>query len=138
MPNLDECKGPDGQTDWNKWNELREKERKEKKDKGEICHQCGRFILFAKGYPQTCDDCKAVDRPAELDHPSEVRCPKCGYHWRVGDGDDYDLYEDGTHEVSCPDCNFDFEVETSVTYSFRSPARTKEESDEKEGEAEEE
>ena len=139
MPNLDDCKNPvDGSTDWDKYRELQAKEREERTAKGELCRLCGHFIVFARGYPQICRDCENLDGEKELDHPSEVRCPACGSHWRVGDGDDYDLYQEGTHGVTCGDCDHEFEVETRVTYSFTSPERVKEEEEEGDGEEEKE
>lgn len=128
MPKLEDCKNADGSTDWKKYNELQAEEMQARKDKGEICQRkgCNGFMLWPKGHPQTCDNCKNIDAPKELHHPGDVRCPKCGYHWRVGDGDDYEVYQEGTHDVTCPDCETEFEVTTWVSYTFVSPARHKE------------
>lgn len=137
MPNLDECRKPDGSTDWTKYQELQRAELEDRKSKGEICQRknCNRFIVWAKGCPQTCSDCRALDSQEELHHPSEIRCPKCGYHWSVFDGEDYDLHGEGEHEVSCPDCNHTFEISTSITWSFQSPERLEEDGDNTEQEA---
>lgn len=128
MPNLEECKKPDGSYDWTKYNALQEQERDVRKAKGELCREkgCNRFIMWSKGYPQTCSDCEALDAPEELHHPTDIRCPKCGYHWDIWDGEYYEIANEGEHEVECPECDHKFEVSTSVSYSFKSPERLKE------------
>ncbi len=128
MPNFDECRNPDGSIDWGKYQELKCSELVARKSKGEICQRngCNRFIVWSRGYPQICSDCKALDSQEELHHPSEIRCPKCGYHWSVFDGENYGLHAEGEHKTSCPDCNHDFEVSTSISWSFQSPKRIKE------------
>jgi len=136
MPSLEGCKNPDGSMNWEKYDELRKKEREEDRAKGKICRLCGQFIIFERGYPDTCQDCKNLDKDREIQHPNSVRCPKCGHHWRVGDDDDYELYNEGTHDVTCVSCDHEFEVETHVSYSFTSPERVKEEESEEEKEEE--
>lgn len=49
---------------------------------------------------------------------SEPRCPHCGKECDVSNNDWWKLYEEGEHEVSCPHCESDFCVNTSVRYSF--------------------
>lgn len=39
------------------------------------------------------------------------KCPYCGEEW-------WELYEEGDHTVTCPSCDHDFIVRTSVRYSF--------------------
>lgn len=39
------------------------------------------------------------------------KCPYCGEEW-------WELYEEGDHTVTCPSCDHDFIVRTSVSYSF--------------------
>jgi transposase-like protein len=46
------------------------------------------------------------------------RCPHCGESHSVSENEWWRLYEEGEHEVTCPDCDGDFTVSTSVTYSF--------------------
>jgi len=46
------------------------------------------------------------------------KCPHCGVTSRIDDNEWYELYEEGMHEVTCPDCDLDFSVSTSVSYSF--------------------
>lgn len=126
MAFLSDCKNPDGSTDWKRYHELEAKEREERKNKGEICYRCSRFIIWSKGYPQSCDGCKDIEKREELRHDSKVRCPGCGHNWSVGDGDQYELYEEGEHEVSCDNCDLKFEITTYVSHTFISPERLKE------------
>jgi len=126
MISLDDCKLPDGSTDWKRYDELKRQEFADRKAKGELCQLCGRLIIWSKGHPQTCTACQDLDKSEELHHSSSVRCPYCGHHWDVGDSDDYDLYKEGQHDVTCSRCEKDFEVSTSVTYTFQSPERVKE------------
>lgn len=127
MPDLEQCKLPDGKTDWKKYQDLQRQELAERKAKGEICQltDCNRFIIYAKGHPQTCSECRSLDNPEELNHDSEVRCPKCGYHWSVWEGEDSELFAEGDHEVTCHKCDHEFEIVTSISYDFQSPERVK-------------
>lgn len=125
MEGIDKFKKPDGDVDYEAWNAAYAKDREDRKAKGELCSECGTFIVWSKGFPDRCGDCKALDKPQEVHHHSKIRCPKCLRDWRVGDGDDYHLYEDGDHEVNCGYCGHDFTVITHITYSFESPAQEK-------------
>lgn len=46
------------------------------------------------------------------------KCPHCGEVCDVSDNEWWRLYEEGEHEVTCPHCDGDFTVSTSVSYSF--------------------
>lgn len=46
------------------------------------------------------------------------KCPHCGEECSVSDNEWWHLYEEGEHEVTCPACDEDFTVSTSVSYSF--------------------
>jgi DNA-directed RNA polymerase subunit RPC12/RpoP len=127
MLDLDKFKKPDGTWDSAAFNAAREQERGERRANGELCSQCWAFMLWPVGHPRRCGECEAIDKPAELRHHSQIRCPQCGYHWRVGDSDDYEVYGEGTHPVTCGRCEADFEVVTYVSHTFTSPARQKEE-----------
>lgn len=50
-----------------------------------------------------------------LDDP---KCPHCGEVYSVHDNEAWELYEDGTHEADCPECEMQFTVTTNVSYSF--------------------
>lgn len=123
MPNLEDHKKPDGSFDSESWNKAYTQEREDRKQRGELCIACGALIIHSSGLPARCRDCRAIDEPGSLDHHAAVRCPKCGHHWKIMGSDDYELFHEGTHDVTCGECDHEFEVETSVTYSFRSPER---------------
>lgn len=48
----------------------------------------------------------------------EPKCPHCGANCPVSENEWYELYEEGEHEVTCPDCDMDFIVSTNVSFSF--------------------
>lgn len=65
---------------------------------------------------------KAMDEdgPCPLDFwgNKSPRCPHCGKECDVSENEWWYLYEEGEHEVSCPYCDEDFTVSTSVSYRF--------------------
>lgn len=64
-----------------------------------------------------------VNERGEFSHNDKLRCLKCGYIWDVGEHDtwEYGIYEDGDHEIDCPECYFEFKINTHVRYLFVSP-----------------
>lgn len=48
-------------------------------------------------------------------HP---KCPHCGEFIKIDDHDLYPLYEEGRHEVDCPECGQEFVVQTNVRHTF--------------------
>lgn len=110
-----------GNTDWMAYH-------KAQIEDGEVCYQCDSYItsyLFNKIPGRTlCFDCKNLDESNEkVEHSNLLRCPKCCYSWTaITDCEDYELYNEGDHEVSCRKCNHNFTIETYVSYSFDSPA----------------
>lgn len=46
-----------------------------------------------------------------------VFCPWCA-EMIEGGCEDHEFYEDGTHIYRCPECNKEFTLETSVSYSY--------------------
>ena len=58
------------------------------------------------------------------------KCPHSGESHKVSDREWWELYEEGDHTVTCPSCDHDFIVRTSVSYSFST-----DEQDDEEGEA---
>ena len=51
-----------------------------------------------------------------------IRCPKCKNTFEPIEFLDFDIYEDGEHDLDCPLCKHFFIVETTVAYSYESPA----------------
>jgi transposase-like protein len=45
-------------------------------------------------------------------------CPHCGETFSVDNHEWWSLYEEGEHEITCPDCDWDFQVTTRVSYTF--------------------
>ncbi|MCY1228223.1 hypothetical protein D9M72_405240 [compost metagenome] len=48
----------------------------------------------------------------------QPKCPHCGKEIDIGSNDWWRLYEEGCHEVECPECEEPFSVVTRVSYSF--------------------
>lgn len=91
---------------------------------GQKCTCCGDMIYPAKGHPSRCSSCEDLDADPEVRHDHLIRCPACGNHWKPQDTEDYKTaHEDGDHEVNCPECDHEFTVTTSVSYTYTSPAR---------------
>lgn len=90
-------------------------------DAGERCYICDGYIMFAKGNKTKCYDCEKLEKNEEVSHFCLIRCPKCKATWDAHETEDYDLHYDGEHKISCYECGYDFEVITSVSYSFKSP-----------------
>lgn len=64
------------------------------------------------------DKAKDVMDRLEFFLNNEPKCPHCGHDCNVSDNEWWELYEEGEHEVTCPSCDQDFTVSTSVSYSF--------------------
>jgi len=91
---------------------------------GEKCEKCGTHIIFSKGFMAECGNCKALSQDhGEVSHDGFIRCPRCGHSDYVH-GNDYDeIFEEGEHQFSCTECDYDFEISTHVSFTFDSPAR---------------
>jgi len=111
----------EGQLDWKAY-------RAAQVANGETCYNCGDSIVWHNGARSMCSACQALleDR-SEVWHDDLVRCPKCGHTHDLRYGTSYNLFEDGEHSFMCEECEHDFEISTSVSYSFRSPARLEDE-----------
>lgn len=123
MTNIDDYKDLEGKIDWKAYHQAQV-------DAGEKCEKCGAYILFGKGYRQTCVGCKELtDNTEEVTHSQFIRCPKCGRSENVYN--DYcDICEEGEHAVCCPKCDYEFVITTHVTFTFDSPPMIQEEEQE--------
>jgi len=130
MVNIKNFAKNDG-TDWGAYREAQVKA-------GEICCKCGRYLVFNKTGCQTiCNSCVAVqDSKETVRHDKYIRCPKCNTTFEAQIFLDFDIYEEGDHDVDCPECGYFFIVETSVTYTFASPAVVDEIEDDSDSEIE--
>jgi len=124
---MESFRKPDGSVDWTAYS-------KAEVANGEKCQGCKTMLLYPKGYPETCGSCRdLVDDAGEVMHDRRVRCPACKHTWSPRDNEDYDVLEDGEHTVSCPECDHEFEVSTSISWTFHSPALKKHEQEEQAG-----
>jgi len=46
------------------------------------------------------------------------KCPWCDHDYDVSGNEDWELYEDGTHEIECPSCGKDYSVDTFTSCTF--------------------
>ena len=122
--NLEDFTRTDGSVDWSG---LRAAEI----NNGECCKTCGSYLinLFSTpAQPKDCGRCVDLKNSAdEVRHSDYVRCPRCSYIFDlttlVSENCLYDLYQEGEHNMTCPECEHDFKIGTSVSYTFTSPAK---------------
>lgn len=133
MVRMEDYRGTDGHIDWTAL-------RKAEIAAGEKCPRCGTYmsnLWEVRNYEHLCSQCSSLDdNKEEISHDSIIRCPNCKESWDVGEGEDYQCYEDGEHDVCCSSCGHDFIVSTSVSYSFTSPALVEQENAEDKSETE--
>lgn len=118
MISLRDFEKPVGGVDWNAY-------RAAQVEAGERCSLCGAFILtiFANRLgPRQCADCRSLEGTSEVRHRAFLRCPDCGHSWDLRHRD-CDVFEEGPHSVTCPVCSADFEIKTSIEFTFTSPEK---------------
>lgn len=93
-----------------------------------ICEVCGREFDKLPWESDKCYSCKTKEYQSELSEQiksgesdstvceDEIYCPYCGEIYEISD--DYDLYDEGEHEIECSECERKFTVNTNVSYSF--------------------
>lgn len=114
MISMNDYLGADGRVDWEWYNAAQV-------EAGERCRQCSGHIMFGKGFPSLCSDCRELgEDKGEVTHDSLIRCPKCGEQFDGGDACEFVC--DGETEVGCPECDHQFEVVQILRVSYRSPA----------------
>ena len=99
--------------------------RAAQRENGEICYICGGHADFPKGHQARCRDCEKLERSDKIRHDRLIRCPWCSHHYNPNDSDNYEVFADGEHPVSCPSCGKDFAITTDVSYTFNSPPLSK-------------
>lgn len=116
--NMDDHRDANGNLDWKSYDAA-------KVANGETCYQCGGTAsLFGRGRQSLCGDCtRMAADDDDVSHDTLIRCPKCRHAWNVYETDDYELYSDGEHDVTCPECEHEFEVVTAVSFRFTSRER---------------
>ncbi len=92
-----------------------------------ICKDCGK-VFNGLSFEDECYTCRKdryyktikqqlLDGEEDsTDCENEVICPWCGEIYEIDD--EYHLYEDGEHNLVCPNCEKRFLVNTSVSFSF--------------------
>lgn len=92
---------------------------------GDVCYQCERYITLNRnaGKKTLCNSCREAHGSTDsIQHNKLIRCPKCNELFEPVVFRDFDIYEEGEHDLDCPKCKYFFIVETTVTYTFESPA----------------
>lgn len=99
-----------------------------------ICKKCGKTVEMCswENYCYRClieQELERVQLNVKEAGPEEdpdtfssnyVICPYCGnaLPTDLGYADFPELYEDGEHKLTCPECDKDFRLTTSVSYSW--------------------
>lgn len=111
------------------------KEENDRSD-GIVCYRCGSYIVAnlirPPGHKSLCPDCHKMDcSHDEVTSSNFIRCPKClSQHKAFSDSGDYGILEEGENSFICDSCDHEFEVETIITYKFKSPAVIREDESE--------
>lgn len=86
------------------------------------CMKCEQELEQEKIQQEFKDFYEKAEEDEEFDTYSTdyVICPHCGYAIPTDFGyEDFpEAYEDGDHEITCPECDKNFILETSVSYSY--------------------
>ena len=93
---------------------------------GEMCPRCFRHNITNReptGTPTECYDCaQAAADDSAINMDEKVRCPECRHIFDPAANEMYAALDDGEHEITCPECGEDFEITTSVSRDYDSPA----------------
>lgn len=122
MIQTDDYKNHEGKVDWKALREARV-------EAGEICQTCFEHFHLFIGRKRSCEDCLKLEQEEnEVETASIVRCPFCKHKKPIdGEMDAYTIYEEGSHLLTCDECDEDFEIRTKVQFSFISPKLTERE-----------
>jgi hypothetical protein len=104
---------------------------------GKICERCGkRLTTFS--WERLCYPCqkenardqivsaiKAGEEKVDTGSSDYVICPYCVYAMDTcyGYEDLPELYEEGDHVITCPECDQDFILNTSISYYYETEKR---------------
>lgn len=93
------------------------------------CERCGRETYVGFNSKRgICYKCREKEYAEELkeqilsgetdctDCEDNIYCPWCGDRYEIDE--EYELYTDGGHDLTCYHCGKKFEVTTNVSYSF--------------------
>lgn len=62
--------------------------------------------------------CSSISGRMAFQYNKDPICPHCGNICEINDCELWYLYEEGDHEVNCPDCGFDFMVCSQASWRF--------------------
>lgn len=84
-------------------------------EKGFVCKSCE-----AKRIENKIEDFQATE-PEEMDFYSndKIICPNCGNE-HESDGEDSAFYAEDNHDYDCGECDYEFNVETTISFSYQS------------------
>lgn len=58
------------------------------------------------------------DNMDDFDCCKNAICPNCNRPIDIPGDEMFRLYEEGEHDITCPSCNTDFSVSTTVSHTF--------------------
>lgn len=87
------------------------------------CPRCGGLrFYFRSPAPEFCGDCMAMMQSVEsVTHERRLRCPHCRHEKPIPDYEGKE-YQEGDHDITCDECERDFEFITHIQYRWESPA----------------
>jgi DNA-directed RNA polymerase subunit RPC12/RpoP len=88
------------------------------------CEQCKKSMLILGYTADICDECRELlNNTQKVEHSRMIRCPNCQF--KISMYDLEDIFTEDEHTVTCPSCDYDFEIVTRLEYNFESPALIK-------------
>ncbi len=79
------------------------------------------YIIDCFNCDEPLDNCECEETETYTTCSDEgPSCPHCGYIQNITEYEAYNLYEDGEHKETCPDCQKKYEVSTYTSYSWTS------------------
>lgn len=127
MINIEDYKQSNGNIDWTTF-------RKAQVSAGEICSQCSKYlirIIDSSFGPALCGACKSLETtPGPVRHSTFIRCPKCRESFDPSPWEDSWAFQEGSHNINCPNCDHKFEITVEVQFSYESPKLVGENQDE--------
>jgi len=85
------------------------------------CADCGYQLYALYNSQKRCRNCINKSDDSEFDSDDSFRCPKCREVSTIQESENFQLYAEDGGDVTCTECNHEFYVNTSITYSFTSP-----------------
>lgn len=88
-----------------------------------FCDICESFSFqLTRSGRQVCPDCLNIESSAlHCDHNKMIRCPRCRHLINPYREEMHHAFNDGDHDIICPECQHQFKVAVSVEYTFTSP-----------------